>query len=208
MITTVIFDMDGVISDTQKIHSRIETEIVARYGVVITPEEVERRYAGVSLDILFGELLEGKDADIASLIQEKRERMSQEPIPPVPGAIELIQSLHAKGYKLAVASASTMPYINQVITSLSLTDYFGAICSTKECEHGKPEPDVFLLAAERLGSKPEECLVIEDGYSGMVAAAKAGMNCIGLVPDASKQYPTQNLVTSLSEINFEKIRKL
>ena len=211
MINAVIFDMDGVISDTQTLTARVESELLAGCGVMMPPEEITRRYAGIRTAEFFKELL-GGDHDVDSLIKEKRKRLAalaEKEMDPIPGAIELIDSLSENGFKLAVASASDMRYITIVLSKLGVIDRFQAITSSDEVERGKPDPAVFLLAAKRLSAEPSESLVIEDGISGMEAARSAGMKCVGLVPSKSgKDYPADILVTSLAELNPGMIRRL
>ena len=81
-----------------------------------------------------------------------------------------------------------------------------ALVSAQEVNHGKPDPDLFLLAAERLGVEPTECIVIEDGKSGMIAAKKANMFSIGLVKDIKADYPADRLVTELNDISVEELK--
>lgn len=212
MIKAIIFDMDGVISDTQKIHSKVEAELLNRYGYNFTPEDITQKYAGVRTTEFFGELLKGKEQDIAGLLNKKQENMiklAKQHVDPMPGIFELIAFAKTIG-PIAVASASDMNYVQTVLTTLKIQDKFESITSSEEVKKGKPAPDTFLLAAKRINTKPENCLVIEDGISGMIAAKKAGMKCIGLVPDrnAKDKYPATILVESLKEINKELVERL
>ncbi len=201
----VIFDMDGVISDTQKIHSDRECRILQRYGVRMSPEEISAKYAGVGVKDFFTALLKDKNCDINTLVKEKWTQMlnlKKGEITPIPGVIELIHELKQNNFKLAVASASIRDFIERVLTELNIKDKFDAITSTEDVKRGKPEPDVFLLAAEKLGVKPQNCTVIEDGISGMIAAKKAGMNCIGLI-NHEGNYPADILVDSLRNLRLK-----
>ena len=214
MIKAVIFDMDGVIANTQKTHSALEVQILKRYGVDISPKELEKRYAGVRVKQLFTEMLKDapdKTYDVEALVIEKRKRMMELAnigVEPIPGSPPLIKTLHEANFKLAIGSASQENYVEKITTSLGLRKYFEALSTGDMVEKGKPNPDIFLLAAKKLSVKPENCLVIEDGVSGMIAAKKAGMKCIGLVEDKLEEYPTKNLVESLSEITIAFIKSL
>lgn len=208
MIKAVLFDMDGVISDTQKLHARVESELLARYGIIISPSEISRRYAGVNTRSFFDELLSeaGGVYDLDELIKEKWKKMAvlaAESVDAVDGSIELIKRLHAAGYKKAVASASNREYVENVIHKLNLGEYFEFLASGDMVKNGKPDPEIFLLAASKIGIDPEHCLVIEDGTSGMKAAKAGNMKCIGLVESREKEYPTENLVCSLHEVTPE-----
>lgn len=210
----VIFDMDGVISDTQVIHARFESELFRRHGIEISPEEMSDRYAGVSGRVYFKSEFDrhGIDADIDALVEEKWAMLADlddDDIVAVPGSVELIGSLKDGGFRLAVASASRRVFVERVLSVLGVLDSFDAIATSQEVEHGKPDPGVFLLAAERLGAKPADCVVIEDGKNGMVAARRAGMKCIGLVPDTDhEKYPADLLVPGLDDLTVDRIEEL
>lgn len=213
MIEAVIFDMDGVISDTQKLHSQVESELLGRYGVRLTPQEITARYSGVRTADFFKELLTGKVAehDIEGLMKEKHARMAdlaREGVDPMPGAKELIGRLLDNQYRLAVFSASELIYVNTVLSKVGVLDKFEEIVSGDQVKEGKPDPEGYLLAADRLSVSPASCLVIEDGVSGMVAAKAAGMKCIGLVPSLEKKYPTEYLVQNLAEVTIDYVRRL
>ncbi len=202
----VIFDMDGVISDTQELHAEVESALLNEYGIVMTPEEIAREYAGVSDRAMFRELFERYTVltgSVEDVVRTKWERMHQAKdgrMVPIPNAISLIQDLKREGFKLAVASASPKAFIDEVLRTLRISAYFDAVVSAEEVAKGKPAPDIFLLAATLLGVAPHEVVVIEDGRSGMIGARAAGMACIGLVSSGSGDFPATALVSSLSEI--------
>ncbi len=212
-IKAIIFDMDGVISDTQKLHANVESEILARFNIDICPEEITRKYAGMKTSEVFNDLLRGQSQpyDVDELMREKwslMTRLGNESIDEIEGSAELIQRFYKEGYKMAVASASNQDYVGNVIQSLSLEKYFEHLVSGDMVKNGKPDPEIFWLAASKLKVDPENCLVIEDGRSGMEAAKVGGMECIGLVKSRDVEYPTKNLVCSLREITPEYIQNL
>ncbi|MCK5641893.1 MAG: HAD family phosphatase [Gammaproteobacteria bacterium] len=197
--------MDGVISDTQKLHSKIESELLARYDVHITPENITKKYSGIRTKEFFYELLKNQklEYNLDTLMNEKWNKMKKSALSSVDaieGSVDLIKKLFSKNYALAVASASNLNYVQSVLKTLGIIDYFSYIVSGNMVSKGKPNPESFLLAASKIKVTPEKCLVIEDGVSGMEAAKSANMKCIGLVNDKNKSYPTENLVVSLSEI--------
>ena len=210
----VIFDMDGVISDTQKLHAEVESALLKEYGIVMTPDAITRQYAGVSDEIMFAALFEKHNVRtdlVVDVVRAKWKRMhhsKQGRIKAIPHAVPLIQKLKRDGYKLAVASASPKMFIKEILDSFGIAMYFDAIVSSKEVAEGKPAPDIFLLAAVRLGVASYEAIVIEDGKNGMLGAQAAGMACIGLVPDVGADYPATVLVSSLSEISSDMINNL
>jgi HAD superfamily hydrolase (TIGR01509 family) len=212
MIKGIIFDMDGVISDTQNLHSKVESELLARFGVIISPEEITKLYSGVRTKEFFNDLLSDTRVsfDLDSLMDEKWLRMSEyasKSVVPIDGSVDLIKRLYSQGYSLAVASASNFKYVKTVLKTLDVFDYFSFIVSGDMVKSGKPDPESFLLAASKMNISPKNCLVIEDGISGMHAAKSAGMFCVGLV-DGAGDYPTNNLVSSLSQINLEYLNNL
>ncbi len=213
MIKGIIFDMDGVISDTQKLHSKVEAELLGRYGVKITPSEITTKYSGVRTKEFFEDLLKKhkQEHDLDLLMEEKwsqMERFASESIDTIEGSIELIKRLSSANYPLAVASASNLNYVNTVLKTLRVIDFFSYIVSGDMVSKGKPDPESFLLASSKIKIPPECCLVLEDGISGMQAARTGGMECIGLVENLDKSYPTKNLVTSLSEITQDYINQI
>ncbi len=214
MRQAVIFDMDGVVSDTQKFHAEAERLILQNYGIVMNPEDITKRFAGVSDDVMFEEIFEQygvKVNSVGAIVSAKWNLMgdiAKDSIKPIPYAPELIHNLRENGLLLAIASASTEKFIQEVLSELALTACFDAIVSSQEVTNGKPAPDIFLLAAKRLHVKPKHCVVIEDGRSGMIGAAKAGMKCIGLINDQHADYPADKLISSLVDIRAQDIYDL
>ncbi len=210
----VIFDMDGVISDTQNMHSAVESKFLSGLNIHIHPDEITARFAGVGDEQMFSTVFaeHGVNHPVEGIRKEKwammLQKVEEEGIKQVPFATELIELLYEQGFVLSVASGSPKGFINQVIDALSLRKYFTAFVSAEEVAHGKPAPDVFLEAAKRSGVNPNRCIIIEDGISGMQAAAKANIPCIGLVEDMSKTYPTKFLVTSLKQITVDLVLQL
>jgi len=210
----VIFDMDGVISDTQKFHSEVEALLLKNLGITMTPETISQTYAGVTDERMFSELFAKHGVPVATVkdvVSKKWDlihELARGKITAVPFVIPLIRTLKKSGFKLAIASASTATFINEVVAALDIGKYFDAIVSAQEVQHGKPAPDIFLLAAQRLDVEPQAIVVIEDGKSGMVGATAAQMKSIGLVVDTSDDYPATKLVSSLSEIGVDMIHQL
>lgn len=203
----VIFDMDGVIADTQKIHSQIESEMLAGFGITITPEEITRRFSGRSLRDQFAELHSdlGRPYEHDPALSDRKAELfmarSQE-YTPIDGTIARIESLYGLT-PLGVASASRPEVVSLVLSTIGIKQRFDALASSKEVARGKPAPDVFLLAAARLGVNPRDCIVVEDGVSGMIGARAAGMRCIALAVDGRTDFPADLVVRDLRDVPKE-----
>lgn len=218
MLKAVIFDMDGVIVDSEPSYFYAASAVLKRYGKVLEKEYFEQFFGGASADMWEKTL---KDTGLTQLsvpfcveemAKERRKQIDREGYQPIDGAIPLIRRLAREEVKLAIASSSPMNEILRVTKFLEIHNFFGHFVSgVDECQHAKPFPDVFLLAAEKLGIKPEECLVIEDSDKGVCAAKAAGMPVIGF---QNLEYGNQKLceadfiVNSMREINFELCRRV
>ncbi len=203
----IIWDMDGVISDTQRLHALVESELLARYGINLTPEEITAKYAGRRTADFFVELLKEKGAkgyNVDELMKEKWERATAllDELKAIPGVIKLIKEANSYNVPQAVASASGKKYVDAVLTKLGVINYFKAIITGDQVSKGKPDPEIFLKAASAMSVKPNDCVVVEDGRSGMTGAKKAGMLCVGLVYD-KEDYPADILVNSLTNLNLK-----
>ncbi|MBS7007536.1 HAD family hydrolase [Anaerostipes sp.] len=210
----VIFDMDGVIVDTEPGFYIVANKFLSRYGKSITKEYFEQFFGGASeymwktttemlgLEIPVEECVKGAE-------EIRKQRIREEGYEAIEGTLELIREIHRGGIPLAVASSSSKQDIEQVMDYFGIRQYFRALVSGKECEHPKPAPDVFLRAAGLLGTEPEQCLVIEDSNNGVTAAKKAGMSVIGfrnLAVANQELKPADHIVTSMKDITLELCR--
>ena len=213
----VIFDMDGVLSDSQEPVAIMESQQLARYGIVMSPEAITKRFAGVSDPAFDSTIFQeaGKTADVESLVAEKWDLFMTQmrgQVKEIPGAVDTARRLQQAGFALAIASSSIPEFIKLVVEELGIGDAFSALTSGTEVRRGKPDPDVFLLAAQRLGIEPARCVVIEDAVNGMQAAHRAGMKCVGLIqPHLTEMYenpPADIIVNHHEQITPELIRRL
>jgi HAD superfamily hydrolase (TIGR01509 family) len=213
MAKAVIFDMDGVISDTQEFQATIEESVLKKYGANLSSDEITKKYAGVSDKFFFSEIF--KDSNIKTdpsiAIKEKWDLVLQKGknnIKPIPFTIDLIKTLKRENYKLAVASASIKEFIELVLSELKINKYFDAITSSREVKKGKPAPDVFILAAKKLNVSPIDCVVIEDGLSGIIGAGKAGMKTIFLNHHKRTDVKADLIISNMKELSPQKIESL
>jgi HAD superfamily hydrolase (TIGR01509 family) len=180
----VIFDLDGVLLDSEPIYLGATNSVLAREGKYLSPEE-NARFIGVRYRDMLGEIipLMGLAHDADFYIEQTRAAVLEafgKPLAPPPGSRELIERLADHGVPRAVGSSSVHAWVDQVLTNLGVRQHFPVIVGGDEVGNGKPAPDIFLRCAELLGVPPERCAVIEDSANGVLAARRAGMTAIGL----------------------------
>jgi beta-phosphoglucomutase len=211
-----IFDMDGVLVDTYHAHFRSWLEMAMPEGLQFSEEEFAPTFGRTSREII--SCFWGKDryddTQIAELDRRKEaafRRIIEEDFPAMPGAIDLLHALHAAGFRLAVGSSGPPENVQLVVDKLGARDLLGAIVTGEDVSRGKPDPQVFLLAAERLDVAPARCAVIEDAPVGVAAAHAAGMASVGLLSTGRTRADLAAagaVVRSLSEISPPMLRDL
>lgn len=204
--TAVIFDMDGVIIDSEPRHERAFLDVFAQMGYAETHGIHFEQYLGRSdravwLDFIarhnpkwtLDELTAWKQNHLIEVIRHEQ--------PIFDGLPELV-ALLAPRYRLAVASGSVHPVIDEVLAMKSLRQFFPVVVSAQDVASGKPAPDIFLRTAELLGVAPKECCVIEDSAAGVTAARAAGMRAIAITNTlpAEKLTHAQHIVRTYEEI--------
>jgi len=214
MIQAVIFDMDGVISNTQKMHSPAESKTLDKFGIHVSPEEITRRYSGVKDTVWIADVLKQfrrEDVAMESIVAEKWEQMGTDiAIAAIPGVIPFITSLYKNKFLLAVASASKTYFIHTVLDSLKIRDFFTVTMSAEKVPLGKPNPDLFLAVAKQLDVLPSNCLVIEDAPTGIEAARRADMKSIGITTTHTKEElkNATKIVNTFDELSIDDINNI
>jgi HAD superfamily hydrolase (TIGR01509 family) len=134
------------------------------------------------------------------MMQEPRQRV----VKPIKGIKMLLKKLHRDGRDIALATGSGLASAERVLGILEIRDYFKVLVTADDVTNGKPDPEVYLKTAHKLGRDPSECVVVEDARNGMLAAKLAGMTCIGLVSEnfARENYPADLFVHSLDELTL------
>jgi len=195
MLEAVLFDMDGVIIDTEPFFLRSESMLLKEFGVD-TELEYHFRYQGTTHEYMW-ETMKNEfdlDAPVAELVERanviRNRLMEEDGLQAIPGVIPFISRLHAAGIPLAIASSSPLKDIHKAVKSLEIETYFSYFVSGESVAHSKPAPDIFLDAAANLNAKPENCVVIEDYRNGGASAHAAGCKCIGFRNPA---FPPQDL---------------
>lgn len=208
---TIIFDMDGVIVDSEYTYLESKTQIL-KDADREKPLSYQYQFMGTTYEFMWQEMKDelALPEDISFYISEmnriREEMIQRDGVRAIKHAQAVIKQLAEEGYELAVASSSPKAEIIRNLTELGIIEYFKQLVSGEEVERSKPNPDVFLRAAELMGAEPANCLVIEDTRNGALAAKAAGMYCVGF---ENPDYPAQDLsmtdvkVTDLSKINFK-----
>jgi len=204
----VIFDMDGLLLDTETLWHGAAVELFRRHGGDFTWDD-KMAVMGTSFDQTahyFSERLGASPAEgralVAEMVEIMRESLTRQ-VEGRPGAIELVERLRGR-IPLALASNSGRLLVDTALATAKLTDVFDAVVSSDDVAHGKPAPDIYLLACERLGVSPAEALALEDSPTGIAAAKAAGLACIGVPQFAETDVSAADrVIDSLEELLAE-----
>ena len=184
----VLFDLDGVVIDTEKLYTRFWMEAARELGHPMTLEQaLQMRSLGrgpsqEKLDSFFGPGVLDYDTLRALRIERMDAFIAVHGVEEKPGIRALLALLREKGIPCAITSSSSVPLIREHLGNLGLLGYFTALCSGKDVPKGKPAPDIYLNGAATIGVAPENCLAIEDSPAGIEAAWRAGCMAV-IVPD-------------------------
>lgn len=217
MIQTVIFDMDGVIIDTEPVHHYAYHAHFRLLNIDVTPEQYHS-FTGNSTRNIFEKLKAqfGLSEEVAQLVLKKRSLFNEafdtkEDLFLLEGVENLIKDLFNNGMQLVVASSASNETINRVFNRFGLHPYFSHIVSGEDFPKSKPHPAIFLKAAELAQTPVENCVVIEDSTNGIIAAKAAGIYCIGYDSFHSKLQDyslADTVISDFSELNAGKIRTI
>ena len=213
MIEAVVFDLDGVLIQTEEVWDEVREELVRERGGQYGPE-AQRAMMGMSSpewSEYMHSVLGIPDApeEINAEVVRRMEARYRERLPLIPGAMEAVERLAAR-WPLGVASSSNRPLIDAVLELSGLGRFFRATVSSEEVPRGKPAPDVYLEAARRLGVAPESCAAVEDSHNGIRSAKAAGMRVIAIPnpafpPDAEALAAADVVLDSLEDLTPEAI---
>jgi len=213
-----IFDWDGVIIDSHDQHRRAFYQLAAELGKPFS-DELFAKCFGMRNQSILGPLLGWVDpedtARMSELADHKeqlyRDILKQTGITPLPGVLELLEELGEHGVPCSVGSSTPYENIRTIMEITGLGPFFAAVTSAEDVRNGKPDPEVFLVAASRINRRPQDCVVFEDAFVGLEAARRGGMKAIGVATThpIPKLEPLADLVVErLTEISLPKIRRL
>jgi len=190
MTKAVLWDLDGVLVDTATFHFEAWQELFQSLGKGFADADFRRTF-GLRNDAILGDILgELAPAEVGRLAQKKEELYREKiegRVTAIPGAMGLLHRLQQRGRKSAIVSSTTRENVRVVLGSLGLEGVFEAVVAEEDAPRGKPDPQGFLVAAQKLGVEAEECVVIEDAPGGVEAAKRAGMRCIGVTTSRPRE---------------------
>jgi len=183
----IIFDMDGVLIDSEPLWRRAEREVFAEQGLILSDDDCKRTM-GLRTDELVAywyrhhRWLARTQSVVAETIDSRVAELIAEHGAPLPGAVAAVRAARDTGLPVGLASSSSLDLIELVLRALGLEGCFSVLCSAVDEERGKPDPAVYLTAARRLGLPPAGCVAVEDSMRGVTAALAAGMRVVAVPP--------------------------
>lgn len=216
MIKAVIFDMDGVLIDSEPLWCEAMIDVFTKVGVPITKERYQE-----SVGLRADEIVDywysrypwqnASKKEVEENMVEKTKELIKERGKPLPGAREIIKTIYNEGLPLALASSSLMQIIDVVMKKLAIREYFRVIHSAEYEEFGKPHPAIYLSTAKKLKVLPQNCLVFEDSFRGVSAAKSAKMKCIAILNKTAKRDTRLSIaditLNSLEDFRLDLLKK-
>jgi beta-phosphoglucomutase len=208
----VLWDMDGTLIDSEEFHWISWREAMANEGIVITHEQFLSSFGQRNDSILPRWLGPASTPERIARIANTKEELyrglvRKNGISPLPGVASWVNRLHEQGWLQAIASAAPRANVDVVLEALASTHRFQGIVSAEDVHRGKPDPEVYLTAASRVGASPDRCIVVEDAVAGVEGARSAGMRSIG-VSHNGKHLPADVVVQSLDLLDSDAFETL
>ncbi len=214
----IIFDVDGVVADTESLNARASVMMFQQlYGVEVQPEDF-REFVGTGDERYVEGVAEkyGVQIDTEDAVERRRVSffalLEEQPLPAMPGVMEIVRTARdSDDVLVAIATSGNRDKQFPVITGTGLElDWFDAVITGDDVTKKKPDPEIYLITAERLGVPPNECVVVEDAPAGVAAAKSAGMACVAVTSsvDREKLREADLVVDSLDRVSLQKLREL
>ncbi len=214
----VLFDVDGVLVDSYEAHFQSWRGTARELGFEFTRDDFQRAFGRIAAEMIAEDWTKRVSGLTPARILEVEARKEslyrdvvREKFPAMDGARELIESLAKAGFRVAIGSSGPPENVELAVEKLGIAPFLAGRVTGVDVTRGKPDPQVFLLAAERAGVPPERCLVVEDAMVGIRAAHAAGMKCVGVVSDGhthEELHEADARVDSLRELSPERIRSM
>ena len=224
MLRAVIFDFDGVITDSEILHFRAFNQVLAQYGIELTKQDYYTTYLGFNdadcYKLLIGQgLLKTDQGQIDNLIEQKKhifKQLAQTEGKMIEGVRDFLTTLEQNNIPMAICSGSLLTEVEMVLEDSRLRHLFEVIVSGEQVKKGKPDPEGFLLSLQRLNENREnpitanQCIVIEDSHWGLEAAKAAGMHTIAVTNSygAEQLGMAEKIVTRLNELSIDDLQQL
>jgi beta-phosphoglucomutase family hydrolase len=211
----LIFDMNGTMINDMHYHQMAWYDVlVNQLKAPLTFEDVRHQIYGTADEMFARVFGSGKfsDAEVKSITEQKEKRYREEFLPQlklIAGLSDYLNLARSKNIPLAIGTAAPVPNVDFVLDNLNLRNYFNAIVGPNDVAESKPSPEVFLLAASRLGIAPENCVVFEDAPKGIEAAARAGMSAVGVTSyHTIKELENKNVLFTIEDYTIKKLEEL
>lgn len=207
----VIFDMDGVLIDSEPLHIELETKMISELNIPLS-EDMYSRFAGTTSfsmwKILADEFKIDKNPKMLSNESDRRfidALLGTEKVKLFDGVLEVLNKLKGFEIPLALASSSSKEVVNAVLKKFELDDIFPVVVTGSDVQNSKPHPEIFLKASQMLNVSPANCIVVEDSPNGIKAAKLAGIDCIGFASPSNKHEITNAtyIIKSFREFDYE-----
>ncbi len=218
MIKAVIYDLDDLMVNSIGLHKKAWNVLFAAYGVNVAdiPAELESKFVGMRVSDILEKIVAyfKVKADLNELYQNRQEiflKLVESDLEAMPGLIESLEFCRTNRLKTALATSATKKYYNLVLDKFAIRNYFDAIVCGDDVKKGKPDPETYLVACQKLGLAPADCLVLEDAANGITSAKAAGCKCVAVRNSCT---PPQDLgqadviIDSLNGLNSEIINSL
>ena len=210
----VIWDMDGVIVNTRTDHFKSWQYAFRKRGVEFTEAEFQSRFGqrndAIIRSVMGDNVSQAEIDDIANEKETYFQETVKDHIRPCPGAIELIQALQENDIKMAIASSAPEANIRLLLGTLGIMSCFQQFVYGREVTESKPSPQIYLLAAQKLGTEPQNCIVIEDAVTGVAGAKRGGMFCIAVTTTNPRELLQEAdiVVDSLADLTVSSLENL
>jgi len=216
--SALIFDMDGVLVDSNPFHVQKWIEFLHERGIPYNAEDLPKQILGSRNDTAFRRFLgrdlpEGEIEKLSEALEARFRAAFRPHARPLPGLKALIDECHAEGIPLAVASSAMTKNVDFVVDTLKLRFYFASIVTGDDVSRPKPDPEIYIKAAEKLRLAPEKCVAFEDSFVGLESAKRASMKCVAIAStfpaeELRRQTQADLVVEDFQELSLPRLREL